>query len=326
MSERSPIYSAQAARRQIGYIEGDKAFDLFGRPCAIYEGDSGLLRSPKHNAVVGYVSLANIFVGLSWMAEELFPKTGPVPPPQGSLEDIDDRDFNSPVRSVEDGDAQDVSSVLPVAQKPPLHQTVKTNLPMSDPMLSEEADVEELSYHAANITVSTAFPAPTSPQLESFSNEHPARPPDASNVDKLSVPDGPGSDETALTRQPDDIASSPMPPAVEAFMESLDEYIDSDTHKTATLPSSTDSAAGRKLSASTETKNALDQTPFRDRRNADDPNPVPAGEGLVPPATEAKVAKDEPVVENQSAVGEQNAAAKGQTPSGEPDQKNDPGL
>jgi hypothetical protein len=100
-------------------------------------------------------------------------------------------------------------------------------------------------------------------------------------------------------------------------MESLAEYIDSDTHKTATLPSSTDSAAGRKLSASTETKNALDQAPFRDRSNADDPNPVPAGEGLVPPAAEAKVAKDEPVVENQSAVGEQNPAAGGQTPSGE---------
>jgi hypothetical protein len=166
MSERSPIYSAQAARRQIGYIEGDKAFDLFGRPCAIYEGDSGLLRSPKHDAVVGYVSLANIFVGPSWMMEELFPKTGPLPPPRGSPEDIDDQDFNSPVRSVEDGDAQDVSSVLPVAQKPPLHQTVKTNLPIarsdvSDPMLSEEAGAEELSWHVANITVSTAFPALT---------------------------------------------------------------------------------------------------------------------------------------------------------------------
>ena len=323
MSERSPIYSAQAARRQIGYIEGDKAFDLFGRPCAIYEGDSGLLRSPKHDAVVGYVSLANIFVGPSRMVEELFPQTGPVPPPRESPEDIDDQDFNSPVRSVEDGDAQDVSSVLPVAQKPPLDQTVKTNLPIarsdvSDPMLSDEAGAEELSWYVANITVSTTFPAPTSLQLESFSNEQPARSPDASNVDKLSAPDGPGSDETALSRQPDDIASSPMPPAVEAFMESLAEYIESDTHKTATLPSSTDSAAGRKLSASTETKNALDQTPFRDRRNADDPNPVPAGEGLVPTAAEAKVAKDEPVVENQPAVLEsRNVAAGGQTPSGE---------
>jgi hypothetical protein len=129
MSGRSPIYSAQAARRQIGYIEGDKAFDLCGRPCAIYEGDSGLLRSPKHDAVVGYVSLANIFVGPSRMVEELFLQTGPVPPPRESPEGIDDQDFNSPVRSVEDGDAQDVSSVLPVAQKPPLDQTVKTNLP-----------------------------------------------------------------------------------------------------------------------------------------------------------------------------------------------------
>ena len=165
MSERSPIYSAQAARRQIGYIEGDKAFDLFGRPCAIYEADSGLLRSPKHDAVVGYVSLANIFVGPSRMVEELFPQTGPVPPPRESPEDIDDQDFNSPVRSVEDGDAQDVSSVLPVAQKPPLHQTVKTvpiaRSDVSDPMLSEEAGAEELSWYVANITVSTAFPALT---------------------------------------------------------------------------------------------------------------------------------------------------------------------
>ena len=75
MAERRPVYSAQATRQQIGYIEDDEAFDLFDRPCAIYDGDTGLLRDPKHNVVVGYVSLADIFVGSSWMAQELFFKT-----------------------------------------------------------------------------------------------------------------------------------------------------------------------------------------------------------------------------------------------------------
>ena len=315
MPERSPIYSAQAARRQIGYIEADKAFDLCGRSCAIYEGDSGLLRSPKHNAVVGYVSLANIFIGSSQMAEELFP-------PQENPEELYDQDFNSPVRSVEDGDVEDVPSVLPVAERPPLNQTVETDPPIarsvvSDPMLSERAGEEERSRHAANTTVSTAFPGPTSPELESFPGEQPALPPDASNVDKLSAPDGPGSDETALTRQPADIARPPIPLAVDAFMQNLAEYIDSDTHTTATPSSSTHSPVGCELCASTETKDALGEAPFRDRFSADDLSLVPAGDGLVPPAAETKVAKDEPVVENQSAVGELNAAVEGPIPSGE---------
>ena len=74
MAERRPIYSAQTAGQQIGYIEDDEAFDLFDRPCAIYDSNTGLLRDPKNNAVVGYVSLADIFVGSSWMAQELFSK------------------------------------------------------------------------------------------------------------------------------------------------------------------------------------------------------------------------------------------------------------
>jgi hypothetical protein len=55
MTERHPIYSAQAAGQQIGYIEDDEAFDLFDRPCAIYDSNTSLLRDPKNNAVVGYV-------------------------------------------------------------------------------------------------------------------------------------------------------------------------------------------------------------------------------------------------------------------------------
>ena len=80
MTERHPICRAQAAGQQIGYIQNDEAFDLFDRPCAIYESNTGLLRNPKNNAVVGYVSLANIFVGSSSMVEELFAKAAPVAP------------------------------------------------------------------------------------------------------------------------------------------------------------------------------------------------------------------------------------------------------
>jgi len=86
MAERRPIYRAQTAGQQIGYIEDDEAFDLFDRPCAIYDSNTGLLRNPKNNAVVGYVSLADIFVGSSWMAQELFSKIGPVTP-QASLKE-----------------------------------------------------------------------------------------------------------------------------------------------------------------------------------------------------------------------------------------------
>ena len=52
--------------------------------------------------------LANIFVGPSRMVEELFsPNWDPFLRHEESPEDIDDQDFNSPVRSVEDGDAQE---------------------------------------------------------------------------------------------------------------------------------------------------------------------------------------------------------------------------
>ena len=74
MAERRPIYSAQTAGQQIGYIEASEAFDLFNRPCAIYDSGTSLLRDPKHNAVVGYVSLADIFVGSSSMARDNHPE------------------------------------------------------------------------------------------------------------------------------------------------------------------------------------------------------------------------------------------------------------
>ena len=46
----------------------------FGRPCAMYNLDTGLLHDPNSETPVGYVSLTNIFVGSSWIAEQLFPE------------------------------------------------------------------------------------------------------------------------------------------------------------------------------------------------------------------------------------------------------------
>ena len=87
---------------------------------------------------------------------------------------------------------------------------------------------KSFSWYVANITVNTTFPAPTSLQLESFSNGDPrATSRRFEYVDKLSAPDGPldrmrphcrGS--RTRYRQFANAARGP-----EAFMESLAEYI-----------------------------------------------------------------------------------------------------
>ena len=274
MAERRPIYSAQTAGQQIGYIEGNEAFDLFNRPCAIYDSGTSLLRDPKHNAVVGYVSLADIFVGSSSMARELFSKTGPVPP-QSSLAELEDEDSDASVCGV-DGNAKGVDAVQLIAQAPPSHDTVKTDLSVaSTPMLSEQASVQEHPSNATDITalasssqqdkvVAIAFPPFTSSYLGDFSSEQSRRPQDFSDPEKRFAPGedhaSHGRGETAPAPQPDDDASAlmpapsdesafetaqpdepsagtGMPPAIEAFMRHLAEYLHSQNHQTAT-PSS----------------------------------------------------------------------------------------
>ena len=265
MAERRPIYSAQTAGQQIGYIEDNEAFDLFDRPCAIYDSGTSLLRDPKHNAVVGYVSLADIFVGSSSMARELFSKTRPA-----------DEDTDASVCAVENGNAKDVDAVLLIAQAPPSHDTVKTDLSVaSTPMLSEQASVQEHPSNATDITalasssqqdkvVAIAFPPFTSSYLGDFSSEQSRRPQDFSDPEKRFAPGedhaSHGWGETAPAPQPDDDASAlmpapsdesafesaqpdepsggtGMPPAIEAFMRHLAEYLHSQNHQTAT-PSS----------------------------------------------------------------------------------------
>jgi hypothetical protein len=292
MTERHPIYSAQATGQQIGYIEGDAAFDLFDRPCAVYDSNTSLLRDPKNNAVVGYVSLADIFVGPSWKTQELFSKTGPVAP-RASQEELEDGYSDAPACGAEDGNAENVDAVPLIAQAQS-HHAAKANLSVTSPAHSEKAGVQEHAPHATDITtfasssrqdkaVGTVFPPP--PHFGDTSAEQCARPQDASDAKGLAFGE-PGSDyrsgtvgEAAPTlpaeavasltmpepsderafegAQPDDPSGGDgMPPAVEAFMRHLSEYLHSSNHETATL--SSDDAAESKLSPSAEAQKDMD--------------------------------------------------------------------
>jgi hypothetical protein len=102
---------------------------------------TGLLRDAKNNAVVGLVLLADIFVGSSWMAQEVFSKTGPVAP-RSNLEKLEDVHINVPVCGAEDGNAENVDAVRFIAQAQS-HHAAKTDLSVtSTPLHSEKASVE----------------------------------------------------------------------------------------------------------------------------------------------------------------------------------------
>jgi hypothetical protein len=72
MSDRSLIFNARGA--QIGYIEGDRAFDLTGRERCNYARATGNLWDLNGEKIVGHISLDGTFVGLSWISDELFGK------------------------------------------------------------------------------------------------------------------------------------------------------------------------------------------------------------------------------------------------------------
>jgi len=197
MTERRPIYSAQAAGQQIGYVEDDEAFDLFDRPCAIYDSNTSLLRDPKDNAVVGYVSLADIFVGPSWMAQELFSKTGPVAP-QAGQEELGNGHADAPACGAEDGNAENVDAVRLIAQAQSHHAA---NLSVtSTPVHSEKAGVQEPAPHATDITTPEADASLIMPEPSDESAFESAQPDDPSGRD--SMPSGRGVHATSQRVSP----------------------------------------------------------------------------------------------------------------------------
>ncbi len=72
MVERTPIFSAKGF--QLGYIEGNAAFDFNGTERCSYVGATGNLCDLKTGNIVGHVSLDGTFVGATWVSDELFGK------------------------------------------------------------------------------------------------------------------------------------------------------------------------------------------------------------------------------------------------------------
>jgi hypothetical protein len=70
MSDRNLIFNAKGA--QIGYIEGERAFDLTGRERCNYTPATGNLSELHGKKIVGHISLDGIFVGLAWISDQLF--------------------------------------------------------------------------------------------------------------------------------------------------------------------------------------------------------------------------------------------------------------
>jgi hypothetical protein len=75
MTQPSPIFSAKTDdQKKIGYIEASEAFDLLGNKRCNYNPNTGNLLELNSGSIVGHVSLTRYFVGVSWIADELFPQ------------------------------------------------------------------------------------------------------------------------------------------------------------------------------------------------------------------------------------------------------------
>jgi len=72
MAERRLIFNANGF--QLGYVEGDAAFDLSGRRRCSYTGATGNLGDFDSGKILGHISLDGTFVGASWLSDDLFGK------------------------------------------------------------------------------------------------------------------------------------------------------------------------------------------------------------------------------------------------------------
>jgi hypothetical protein len=72
MAERRLIFNAKGF--QLGYVEGDAAFDQSGRRRCSYTAATGNLGDFDSGKILGHISLNGTFVGASWLADDLFGK------------------------------------------------------------------------------------------------------------------------------------------------------------------------------------------------------------------------------------------------------------
>jgi hypothetical protein len=72
MATHDPIFSAKVGGKQIGYIQGNEAFDLSGEKRGNYSPQTGNLRDPHSGKIVGHVTLRGRLIGPSWIVDEFF--------------------------------------------------------------------------------------------------------------------------------------------------------------------------------------------------------------------------------------------------------------
>jgi hypothetical protein len=73
LTARRRIYASRDISQTIGYFDGEGAYDLSGRLRCRYNEVTGNLSDLQTGKIVGHLSLEGKFVGLSWLAAELFP-------------------------------------------------------------------------------------------------------------------------------------------------------------------------------------------------------------------------------------------------------------
>jgi hypothetical protein len=224
MTERRPIYSARTAGQQIGYIEGDEAFDLFDRPCGKYDSDTGLLRDKNH-AVVGYISLADIFIGSSWMALELFFKTDPIAPAKQ-----EDGRSDVPTSGAESGNAANLDTMELIAQA---RNAARTNLSLTSTGAHlEKAGMEDqapqatdfATFESSSLSDEIVGAVLSSAQFDDSSSEHCARPQDVSDLENADMEEHApqATDFFESSSLPDQIVSAVLPSA--QFEDSSPEH------------------------------------------------------------------------------------------------------
>ncbi len=128
MAERIAICSAKRDNKILGYIEGCEAFDLLGRRRADYNPNTGLLYDLLDGGVVGYVTFDSKFAGLSKSADEMFPKTHEVTPPQSPGDYVNNLSIGRCVRLASNSWMSAPRHRVPFQKRKARHQTKRLSL------------------------------------------------------------------------------------------------------------------------------------------------------------------------------------------------------
>ena len=149
------ICSAKRDNRILGYIEGREAFDLLGRRRADYNPNTGLLYNLLDGGVVGYVTFDSKFAGLSKSADEMFPKTHKITPPQSPGDYVN----NLNVGKMREAGEQQLDErtapprAVPETKSSPPDKAIEPPIEVSSSYACQETTQQKLFSNSSNWTV-----------------------------------------------------------------------------------------------------------------------------------------------------------------------------